>query len=293
MKAIKLSPFVYKVKGKNHFAFLDLDENRLFQVGIQGSLEEVKTFLLDEKLAFDTNHAIPVKFKVDISNYHTKLILREFQIRITGNCHLNCDSCGAPCCCFKGGDDMKAAVVEKVIEQLKPFEIQNVVICGGDPFRFPDLLWSLKKGIKSEKFKVLTNAPLISMPQEFAEGGFELSNSHHRNKKITSANMQLNAFSYFYLQEFNPCWGHTVAVDVDGSIKPCLWFADSVGNIMETDLKSVINDTLFEKYWTLTKDKFDTCSGCEFRYCCPDCRVSAAEKTSNLKGKTVECDYTP
>jgi sulfatase maturation enzyme AslB (radical SAM superfamily) len=82
--------------------------------------------------------------------------------------------------------------------------------------------------------------------------------------KISPDLMKVDAFAFFYHQQFNPCWGNTAAVDIDGSIKPCLWAGEEVGNIHETGIRELITLGKFDRYWELTKDKLERCKHVNF-----------------------------
>ena len=294
MKKIRLSPFVFKVKGAKNYAFFDLLNRRLFQAGPEGDIEEVKMFLLKKELAYDTESVIPFKFHVDISNYQGKVTLRELQIRVTGRCNEACRECGEPCRCFQGGGDISKETLHLLIEQLKNVPVHEVVITGGDPLLRPSEINMIKQGIPAKKFKILSGKNIEKENSErLKRMGFEIATSHRLVRKITESKINTDAFSFFYNQEFNPCWGNTVAVDVDGSIKPCLWAGYSLGNIHKKKISDLIIDGEFEYYWGLTKDKIETCMNCEYRYGCFDCRVLAYSDTGCMDSKTVGCNYNP
>lgn len=50
MKNIKLSPFVYKIKGARYYALFDLDRQKLFKIIPEGIIEDIKNQLLQANL---------------------------------------------------------------------------------------------------------------------------------------------------------------------------------------------------------------------------------------------------
>ena len=60
-------------------------------------------------------------------------------------------------------------------------------------------------------------------------------------------------------------------------------------NLKTASLKSVIDEFLIPNYWELSKDKISTCSVCEFRYLCNDCRPLANALTTRANN----CNYDP
>ena len=105
--------------------------------------------------------------------------------------------------------------------------------------------------------------------------------------------MNTNMFSFFYRKRFNDCWGNKISIDTDGSIKPCLWSKDSLGNIMEDNIKSMVISGKLDSYWFLTKDKIETCCECEYRYACSSCGVLSVNMSGSMTAHPPNCNYNP
>ncbi|MCU0289284.1 MAG: SPASM domain-containing protein, partial [Acidobacteria bacterium] len=86
---------------------------------------------------------------------------------------------------------------------------------------------------------------------------------------------------------------NTIAIDVDGAIKPCLWSDENLGNILSTNIKNMIISGAFNKYWEMPVYKIETCSQCEYRNGCRDCRVLAKRKGGSYLVKNPTCSYNP
>ena len=295
MKKIVLCPFVFKVKGAKNYAFFDLLNGRLFNVDPDGGdVEELKEYMLKNELAYDTEYVIPKKLHMNISEYKSLVSLREVQIRTTGKCDLECDDCGRSCQCFKSEGDMTMDRLKKIVMQLKYIPTAEVLVTGGNPLLKPDLLEYIKKELHVEKYKILTREKVGNVAMKrFKQMGFDVIFSHRRISEITETKLVSDAFSFFYNKEFNPCWGNTVAFDTDGSIKPCLWSDEVVGNAHGNDIKTLIGAGKFNKFWELKKDNIEVCKKCEYRYGCYDCRVSILNQGRSLTDKTNGCSYNP
>jgi radical SAM protein with 4Fe4S-binding SPASM domain len=100
-----------------------------------------------------------------------------------------------------------------------------------------------------------------------------------------------NPYEYNYNKLYNPCWGMTMAIDEKGIVKPCLWSDIELGHIQKDGFFPLIEK--LEPYWRLTKDKIETCKGCEYKFICPDCRAAAKKQSGCLDGKTAGCHYNP
>lgn len=295
MKKVRLAPFVHKVKGAKNYAFYDLLNNRLFRVELEGDVEVIKDHLLRNGLAYDTECVIPFKFQVDVSKYKTKITLRELQLRITGQCDMNCDKCGEFCCCYKSVGEMSMETLRSIIEQFRYIPIVSVVVTGGNPLCKIEMLSTIKKEINAESYKILTKAHEDKLAiKEVEKLGFQISSSHHWRPGLEEFNLKSDPFTFFFNQEFNPCWGNMIAIDVDGSIKPCLWVRDiTLGNINQNNIKEMVSEGDCDKFWELSKNKIDTCNRCEYRNGCNDCRAEVLNSSGHINAKTLGCSYNP
>ncbi|RME43559.1 MAG: radical SAM protein [Chloroflexi bacterium] len=95
----------------------------------------------------------------------------------------------------------------------------------------------------------------------------------------------------------NPCWAGELAVTSGGDVLPCIFERKKVvGNILRSSLKEILygDSSRLLPLWSMTKDSIAACSGCEFRYCCGDCRVLGADETCDANWeKTPRCTYDP
>lgn len=90
------------------------------------------------------------------------------------------------------------------------------------------------------------------------------------------------------------CFKDHLAISAEGEIRPCIMMREtSYGSLkQETDLKSLLATSEFQKFSELSKEQIDGCSVCEFRYGCFDCRPDAMGKSDNLYAKP-NCGYDP
>ena len=75
---------------------------------------------------------------------------------------------------------------------------------------------------------------------------------------------------------------------MDGTIGNCPAIKKGFGNITTTTLKGVAQTDSFRKMWSITKSATDTCSQCEFRFACTDCRAFV-EGSGDSYGKPTKC----
>jgi len=294
MRKLELSPFVHKVKGQRNWVLCDLLEGRFFQVSPDGDLEMLKKQLLEMKLVFETGGMIPFKYESSMDLYKKGIRIRELQVRVTGNCDLDCAECGSLCFCFKSSGEISDETLSFIFEQFKYIPLDQVSIIGGNPMLKFDAIEKIRENLAAEDFKIMFKGSLDKNEKKILDDlGIKISDFPYQYKEIEEKEMQVDGFSFFFNQEFNPCWGRKIAVDIDGAIKPCLWSPDILGNIQKDNLKKMINLGDFNPYWELTKDKFKECRICEYRYVCPDCRVAAFKETGDINAKTLPCRYRP
>ena len=292
---VKLSPFVYKVKGKKNYLLFDALKGAIYSIVPEGTIEELKKELLVNDLVIETDGVIPIKFTPDVTVFKSSVIIRELQIRITGRCDRQCESCGRIGECYKEDEDMSLKTLEEIVRQLEHVPIETVVLVGGNPLLRMDVINIVKEKIKATSVKVfLKNADLLDdKVLELKNKEIAIIDRVCEPPKISEDHMELDVSKFFYNQDFNPCWGHKIAIDLNGDIKPCLWAATIVGNIHEHNIRELIFSGRFDFYWELTKEKFEVCRDCEYRYSCSDCRVATKMTTGSLLSKTSYCHYNP
>lgn len=88
---------------------------------------------------------------------------------------------------------------------------------------------------------------------------------------------------------YNTCLNKKISIDVFGNIKNCPSMIDSFGCIDNTFLSQVINNTVFQKKWHISKKDINVCKDCEFKLICSDCRAYA----ENEYDKPFKCNYNP
>lgn len=100
---------------------------------------------------------------------------------------------------------------------------------------------------------------------------------------------KINPFFYFHNLKYNPCWGHSISIDREGNVKPCLWYQEIVGNLKNESFSTIKNKLAF--FWELSKNKITGCMDCVLRYTCSDCRVTAKKLGGDIYSKTSFCSW--
>lgn len=109
---------------------------------------------------------------------------------------------------------------------------------------------------------------------------------------IKIRDFSLNFQHFSEAKKYNTCLNRKLCIDVNGVIKNCPAMNFSFGNIKDTKLSDVFENTEFQKYWYITKDKIDVCKDCEYRYMCIDCRCFIKD-SENIYSQPSKCTYNP
>ncbi len=92
------------------------------------------------------------------------------------------------------------------------------------------------------------------------------------------------------------CFSKDVCVIASGDVIPCVMERDIVlGNVLNFSLSHILHNDAAKRVRSLNKDNIEVCCGCEYRYCCFDCRPKAKKTSSeeNFYAKPAECFYNP
>lgn len=97
-------------------------------------------------------------------------------------------------------------------------------------------------------------------------------------------------------QFFHPCLAGKIVITTAGDVLPCIFSRNfSYGNILNTPISEILNQTKLKECWQTTKDKIKKCKDCEYRYACPDCRPLAQDQSLNQDWYAApnDCSYDP
>jgi len=110
--------------------------------------------------------------------------------------------------------------------------------------------------------------------------------------QIHTSYFNTNIKHYQESLKYNTCLNQKLSIDLLGNIKNCPSMEQIFGNIFNENIVTIINNSSLKQIWTITKDQIDTCSICEHRNICSDCRAYI-EQPENLFSKPLKCGYDP
>ena len=122
-----------------------------------------------------------------------------------------------------------------------------------------------------------------------------LLNANDSCGEVNCSNFIIHKRFYLESLNYNTCLNKKCSIDKYGIIKNCPYMQQGYGYIDNTtteELHFIIQDQKFIKYSCIKKDDISTCSVCEFRYACFDCRVFIEDK-EDLFSKPRKCKYNP
>lgn len=153
--------------------------------------------------------------------------------------------------------------------------------------------------IENQRFYsiVLYNSPYSAL-ESFYEGIFKITylefncNSALHCGIVHPSYFQTNIPFYIESLKFNNCLNRKISIDSIGNIKNCPSMQKIHGNVLDSDLSTVLNTSDFKDLWHINKDKVHVCKDCEFRYVCTDCRAFLQEPEDSCS-KPLKCGYNP
>ncbi len=290
MKKDRLKPYVYKVEGAVNFAFYDILHGQFYQFTPDGTIVELRKYLLEEGLIFETEGIVPNKLiMLELWDIQHKINIRVLQIRLNG---VGEDNCWNRLKKEVKKQYMKKEILKKIISEFEYIPLHKIEIEAEENDRE-----KIEMILNEFKFKVmelniknrLDKKDLDNYKEICSARDIEFSNPVKKNVK----ELKIEIINFLYTEFYNPCLGHQIAIDTGGEIKCCLWSDDVLGNIVSDNLKDMIVSGTFDNYWEISKEKIDSCKDCELRFACDDCRVFALVDSGRLESKPSYCNYDP
>lgn len=291
MRKDRLKPYVHRIKGAQNYALFDILNGNFYHLQPQGNVAELRKDLLEAGLIFETAGIVPFKIEYDLHEELNNINIRELQLRLNGRGE---DNCWRRIKKENKNSVMNLKILNHIIKEFENIPVKKIRIEAEE--------------LDMEKIQIFideTNSDYIEL---YIERGIDRENLRNlqlacKSKKKKFINqkdgkqkideLQVDPYNFFYNHKFNPCLGHKIAVDICGEIRPCLWSNEGFGNILDKNIKRMINSGIFDKYWELNKDKIAVCKYCELRYNCLDCRVSDTKNFDCNIDKPEFCEYDP
>jgi radical SAM protein with 4Fe4S-binding SPASM domain len=109
----------------------------------------------------------------------------------------------------------------------------------------------------------------------------------------TEPDFRVDRKTYEFSLCWNNCWTGMIAITSNGNVLPCVFAREqTAGNVRSQSLSDIIQGKM-QEFWSLTKDRVETCKDCEYRYFCHDCRPWAYGCSGDLYAKSPKCTYDP
>jgi SPASM domain peptide maturase of grasp-with-spasm system len=224
-------------------------------------------------------------------NYKTILVDALAQLNDLGCKHIE----------FRLDDNIRNTDIRNILTMLEESKVRGVFIIQ----RFIDLTQIAIYIKHLENFPRLLQVVLHSFDQSKnenlsdyginAKGKILLTNENLTNSHcgfISPNKFVSNIDNFTESINHNSCLNKKVSIDLQGNLLNCPAIKTIYGNVKTDSLIDVINQETFKSIWSVSKDKIEKCSSCEFRHVCTDCRAFI-EEPNNLKSKPLKCGYDP
>ncbi len=284
----RLKPHVHKIKGAKYVAFFDVLNGDFYHFRPGGDIDSVRRKLKEEGLIFETPTMVPFKTKINVLERGKELVLRKFQVRIDGCVEDNCWNRK------KIGHTKKKMTIytaEKIIENLKRIPIHKLMVQAETYDR--GIIFPLLNSLDFEEFNLVLEHNITDDEVELLKSRTKAKVRVGNPNPFPIKEIITDAYEFFYNQSFNECLGNQVAIDTQGEVRPCLWWPGEVGNIHRENLKEMIFEGRFNRFWEATKNEIDVCKDCEYMYNCHDCRLNSIYPDEYFLAKPVFCGYNP
>jgi radical SAM protein with 4Fe4S-binding SPASM domain len=109
--------------------------------------------------------------------------------------------------------------------------------------------------------------------------------------KINLMDLKVNSLLFHESLAFNNYFNKKVVINEVGEIKNYYNQKSSFGNILNDNLKDVLQSSKFKKLWYVSKDQIIQCKNCEFKYSCVDDRIPKYK--NKYYDFETPCNYDP
>ena len=284
----RLKPHVHKVKGARFLVFFDVLNGDFYHYQPGNDIREIRRDLKEAGLIFETGAVVPYKTVLNVLDREKSLVLRKLQVRLNGHEEDNCwnrKKIGPP------KKEMTARTAQEIIKNLQHLPIDGLIIEAETYDK--EIIVTLANGLQPEQLLLVLENPIDVDEMDGLKQALKTEVRLAAERNIPIREINTEAYDFFYVQSFNPCLGHQVAIDTQGEIKPCLWWPRVLGNIYSDTVRDLIFRQSFEPYWNANKNSIKVCKDCEYRFNCHDCRLNGPNPDDNLLVKPVFCSYDP
>lgn len=157
-----------------------------------------------------------------------------------------------------------------------------------------ELINCIKSNVRIKNIVVCSSDfdKIIYFDRNLEQRILQTKNNNIFNCRRKNNNYTINIFFFTEALCYNTCLNRKIFIDSKGNVKNCPNMAKAYGNINDTKLCYLIDNSSFKELWTLNKDNINICKDCEFRYACTDCRAFVKSPISKYS-QPIRCRYNP
>jgi len=177
--------------------------------------------------------------------------------------------------------------IDKILEAAIPLRIASIIMRANE--HEVDSILNLYKELGMDDMR-----PDVIRPT--GRGDDEALLPIHYHKPPIKPPFYTDQFSFVEAHHFHSCLAGKIAITTTGDAIPCIFSRDQIcGNIMKNTLAEIMGGQSLSHCWHTTKDQINTCTDCEYRYACSDCRPLAQSKCPDHSWLAAPqtCSYDP
>ncbi len=178
----------------------------------------------------------------------------------------------------------------------KTCEAVRQLIKLGVPVRAAMIIMEQNIGYVAETLKLILSLGVTQYGTDYMRlvGRGRVNRKNSVSKSDIRPNATTDSWSFGYNKKYNPCWGHKIAIQPDGTVIPCIFSRNiQLGNVLKSPLSELILSDKTQDIWGMSLAKVEVCRDCEFRYACNDCRPMAMYEGNVITAKPPICSYDP
>ncbi len=200
-------------------------------------------------------------------------------------------------------------VTDEILHYIKVHEIYlEVMVLGYDERswqsvtgsedacqEFGELMRKIREFQIRYSFVLIGSKETLKHIQKFADDNYsEAANSiveiGEENERLATAvsyeeRMRLPLDEFSSRKRYNRCLYGTLALALDGTIRACPMFDETLADLKEQNLEYIFQSRIIDKYWRMTRQSYSSCVQCPYQWLCSDC-MKALETAGQNGGRT-------
>lgn len=109
---------------------------------------------------------------------------------------------------------------------------------------------------------------------------------------VNPSTLLVNPKKYTEELQFNTYLNGKIYIDSEGNVKNSPQSTETIGNIYNKPIESILTQSNFDKSVLVTKDQIDVCKDCELKFMCSN-NAKTYKRLNSTYYHKIECNYNP